>query len=360
MDIVKFNNALLLSNKNVEKLARKYINESSNAALMEMFEDKCILADHTTGQIYEANYSFDGETFVFENFNEVELEKSNTSLKEAIGDYFDDKNINLTEAYESAVSSNSDILESSLSEALASKNMENVIDYSSIVGINEDIGDLKDNSTFKAYKERLSNKPSSSIKFFNWKEPVKVSVLDEDENVILNKSIFTKAKKLRTNVEFKKLLSEAAEDSLNGDNTVLEELISENESIIALSEAELKELVGMSVIGNKTLMENRKTIVEKIESFITEDVALSEKRAIIEAEKVNDDSSNEEEKDNAPEASEQDVEAIKAALEKAKEKATDEKLISKIDSLIDSLTEAIEDESTDVAAIKEAVEILSM
>jgi DnaK suppressor protein len=36
------------------------------------------------------------------------------------------------------------------------------------------------------------------------------------------------------------------------------------------------------------------------------------------------------------------------------------KLISKIDSLIDSLTEAIEDESTDVAAIKEAVEILSM
>ena len=67
MDIGKFNDALLLSNKNVEKLARKYINESCNAALMEMFEDKCILADHTTGQIFEANYSFDGETFIFEN-----------------------------------------------------------------------------------------------------------------------------------------------------------------------------------------------------------------------------------------------------------------------------------------------------
>ena len=99
MDIGKFNDALLLSNKNVEKLARKYINESCNAALMEMFEDKCILADHTTGQIFEANYSFDGETFIFENFTEIELEKTDASLKEAIGDYFDDKNVNLVDRY---------------------------------------------------------------------------------------------------------------------------------------------------------------------------------------------------------------------------------------------------------------------
>ena len=122
MDIGKFNDALLLSNKNVEKLARKYINESCNAALMEMFEDKCILADHTTGQIFEANYSFDGETFIFENFTEIELEKTDSSLKEAIGDYFDDKNVNLVEAYESCSDSNSDFFETSLSEALASKN----------------------------------------------------------------------------------------------------------------------------------------------------------------------------------------------------------------------------------------------
>ena len=31
MDISKFNNTLLYSNKNVEKLARKLINESANA-----------------------------------------------------------------------------------------------------------------------------------------------------------------------------------------------------------------------------------------------------------------------------------------------------------------------------------------
>ena len=195
MEIGKFNEALLLSNKNVEKLARKYINESCNAVLMEMFEDRCILADHTTGQIFEAKYSFDGSKFIFDNFEEVELESSNSSLKEAISDYFDDKNINLTEAYESATLNSSDVFDNSLSEALASKNMENVIDYSSLSGINEEIGELKNNATFKAYTERLSTNPSSSIKMFNWKEPVVVSVLDEDENVILNKSIFIKAKK---------------------------------------------------------------------------------------------------------------------------------------------------------------------
>lgn len=358
MEIGKFNEALLLSNKNVEKLARKYINESCNAVLMEMFEDRCILADHTTGQIFEAKYSFDGNKFIFDNFEEVELEASNSSLKEAIGDYFDDKNINLTEAYESATLNSSDVFDSSLSEALASKNMENVIDYSSLSGINEEIGELKNNATFKAYTERLSTNPSSSIKMFNWKEPVVVSVLDEDENVILNKSIFIKAKKLRTNVDFKKTLAEAAAFSLEGDSTMLEELVSSNDSIIALSESELKELVGMSVIGNKNLMDNRKKIVDIIENYISEDIALSEKRAIIEAEKVED--TAEEDDNDAPEASEQDVEAIKKALEKAKEKATDEKLISKIDSIITSLEEAVEEESTDVAAIKEAVIILNM
>jgi hypothetical protein len=139
---------------------------------------------------------------------------------------------------------------------------------------------------------------------------------------------------------------------------MLEELISENDSIIALSESELKELVVMALIGNKDLIENRKQIVEKIEDFISGDVALSEKRAVVEAEKTSSDDGDDE--NTAPEASEQDVEAIKKALEKAKEKATDEKLISNIDALITSLTEAIEDESTDVSAIKESVEILSL
>ena len=359
MKIEDFNDALLLSNKNVEKLARKYINESCNAVLMEMFEDKCLLADHTTGQIYEAGYDFDGGVLKFENFKEIELENDKSSLREAIGDYFDDKNINLVEAYESATTSTSDVFEGSLSEALASKNMDNVIDYSSIVGINEEVS-LKDNKAFADYKNRIETNPMSNIKMFDWKNPVKVSVLDEDSNVILNKTIFAKAKKLRNNTEFKKLLAEAIGKALNDDATMLEELLANNDEIVALSESELKELVGMSIIGNKKLMDNRKKASAIVEDVISEDVALSEKRALVEAEKAAGDSDSSEDEDEAPEVSAQDNAEIVKALEKAKEKATDEKLVAKIDSLITSLEEAAEDESTDVSAVKEAVSLLSL
>jgi len=355
MNIRELSNTILLSNKNVEKLARKLINESCNAVLMEMYEDKCYLADHKTGQIFEANYSFDGNTFVFENFNEIQVEKSDSSLREAISDYFDDKNISLTEAYESCNNNSSEAFEDSLLEALSSKSGENIVDYSSLEGINEELGELKENETFKTYADRLETNPMESITYFNWKDPVKVSMIDEDTDVILNKSIFNKAKKLRSSVEFKKNLQEASEEFVNGNNELLEELISDNDSIVALSESDLKELVGLSVIGNKELMDSRKQIVEAVENFISEDAALSEKRAAVEAEKTADKGENEE-----LEAPEQDVAAIKSALEKAKEKATDEKLINKIEGLIDSLEESIEDGNTNVGVIKEAVRILTM
>ena len=56
MEISKFNNSLMYSNKNLEKLIRKVINESSNAVLLETFTDKCILQDHITGGIYSCDY----------------------------------------------------------------------------------------------------------------------------------------------------------------------------------------------------------------------------------------------------------------------------------------------------------------
>lgn len=356
MDISKFNNALLYSNKNVEKLAKKLVNESANAALMEMFDDKCILADHTTGQIFEAKYKFDGNTFVFEDFEEVQLEHNNDALKEAISDYFDDADISLKEAYESNSGSNSDVFEESLTEALAGKNMDNVINYSELSGINEEIGDVKKSDTFKVYTERLAKVPTNSIKLFDWKNPVRVSLIDEDKNKILNKSMKAKAKKLKTDANFKKELAEAAMEALNGDESLLEDLIKENISIVALDNAELKESIGLSVVGNRTLMENRNKIVDMINTIVEEDEELASKKTEVEASASTED----EKKDDAPEAKEQDVSAIKSALETAKSKATDEKLVSKIEDIISSLDTASSAGETDVGAVKEAVELLSL
>ena len=37
--------------------------------------------------------------------------------------------------------------------------MSEIVDYTSLEGINEEIGDLKENETFKAYTARLTEKP---------------------------------------------------------------------------------------------------------------------------------------------------------------------------------------------------------
>ncbi len=357
MKLNEFNNALMFSNKNVEKIARKLINESCNAVLMEMYSNKCILADHTTSCIYEAKYDFDGKTFTFSDFNKLSFTKEDSQLKEAIGNYFDDSDISLTEAYDDYVnSSNFEMFESSLAEALASKNNEDFIDYSELKEINEEtkeIKEAKETSTFKLFTERLESYPSQSIKMFDWVNPVKVALIDEDYQTVVNKSEKAKAKELRTNAQFKKDLAEAAEIALGGDVEVMESIVRDYSCITALTKPEIKEVVGFSVIGNKDLMESRNKIVEMIENVIELNEDLSEKRAILSEET---DSSE----DDTPEATEQDVEAIVKALEAAKEKATDEKLVKKIESLISSVESSSESGETNVSAMKEAVEILSL
>lgn len=357
MKINEFSNALLYSNKNVEKAMKSIVNESSNAVVLEVFSDKCYLADHITGIIYEATYDFDGNTFTFDNFKEVQLEKTNSSLREAISEYFDGTSVSLTEAYEKAAdSADTEIFEESLTEALASKNMSKITNYSELVGINEEVSDdLKNSAVYKAYKDRLSKVPSGSIKAFNWKNPVKVGLIDEDQNRFINKSMSVKAKALKTNNEFKKSLIEAATASINGDNSLLEDLLENNVCLLSLNESELKELVGLSIITNKNLVSSRKTILENINKVISEDEILKNKAQLLtEGENTEDDDSD------IPEATKQDVDGIVKELEKAKSKAKDEKLIEKISDLIDSLKSSSDEGTTDVGAVKESIEILSL
>lgn len=352
MKISKFDNALMFSNKNVEKAMRKVVNESCNAVLMEVFEDKCILADHTTGQIFEADFSFDGKTFVFENFNEVQLEKDDDSLKESIGSFFDDEIVNLSEAYEKFASKTADNFENSLTEALSSKNMEEVINYDQLS--EADFSEIKETKLFEDFSARINSHPLNNVKKFNWSDPVKVSLIDEDLDKVVNKSLKTKAKKLKSNVEFKKALKESAEELMNGNSYAIEELVNENVEIVGLDKAELKELVGFSVIGDKDLMESRNKIVKAIENIISESDELSNKKAVIFEE------ANETEDSDAPEANEADVEKAIDALEKAKENISDDKLAEKIDSIIDALNNAKDAGETDVAAVKECVSLFNL
>ena len=64
---------------------------------------------------------------------------------------------------------------------------------------------------------------------------------------------------------------------------------------------------------------------------------------------------------NKPSISDADKKMLlKKALETAKEKVEDEKLISKIEDLIDAIDEASKSGETDVGAVKESIQILSL
>ncbi len=71
-----------------------------------------------------------------------------------------------------------------INEAMSVKDFGSVIDYSQLAQLNEH--ELEGEEFFKAYKERLSTHPSISIKHFNWKDPVIVSLVESETVKIVN------------------------------------------------------------------------------------------------------------------------------------------------------------------------------
>ena len=77
MSLKEFEDMNLYSNKSMERIISSIINETSNAALVNMFEDSVILLDHDNGTFYTADYKFEAETLTLklENFEEIFLTK---------------------------------------------------------------------------------------------------------------------------------------------------------------------------------------------------------------------------------------------------------------------------------------------
>ena len=353
----KLSNYILFSNKNLEKLCRSLINESANAVLLETYSDKVLMADTQTGALYTADYNFDGKVLTLESFDPIEIVEEENSFANAAREYFSADTYDtaaLAEAFEDESDEQNTELSESVVNALAGKNSD-VINYVELDGINEEIQDVANMPFFKNYEALISESPSSSIKYFNWVDPVRVSIINEDEDRTIITNANAKAEKLLKDPEFKKTFLEAVEDMMDGDYTVMEDLLSENPAFLAVKDTKLKEFVGLAVIGNKTLQESRKEIVEKINDVIAESEELSETRDLI----TEDEESSAEETDASLSTDDKDIDALKSALDKALDKITDEKLVSKINALKDALDTSKETGTTDVGTVKECVELLS-
>ena len=365
ISLKKLNKAITYSNKNLEKKIREIVNESSNATILEMFDNSMYIADHKNSEVYQADYSFDGKNLVIENFDKIIIKGGKENLfKEDVKKFFNDDldSDELLESYENSVSETSDdALSESIANAIMMKNMNNVIDYSELCGINESLAELKETTLFENYLERLNDKPLDKAIYFDFINPVKVSMIDEDKDTFINPGAKKRAKTLKGNKEFRKSLVEACQDLYEGNEETMEDLLIKNASILCLSEQELKELIGFSIIGEGKISSARKAITNRVIEMINESNYLSEKRELLNEEEGEEGEEEEASADTEKlAATTEDLDKLVKALDKALETVEDEKLTKKIEDLKKTIEDAKDVEETPVGAIKECIELLSM
>jgi hypothetical protein len=384
----KLQDFVLYSNSNIEKMIRSVINESDNAALVALYEDKVLVLDHKRGEFYNASYSFNPKTgiIIFEDFDEIEIENTEDSLKENIRNYFDSDNDpenieTIKEAFEDSITNNENLIKSIVSESIKGKNFTKVIDYTILENINEEIQEIKSLPFYKSYKERIENRPMTSIKHFNWIDKVQVSLLENESNRLINKSIKEKSINLSKDPDFKNSLIEAFEDLANGHEELAISLIEEYPGLFLLDKADRKTVIGKSLITRTSLLENRTKLIKEFEKIFEESENLADIRDLIfeasdeisginttgaapsvETDKEEKGETDKEDEDEPAELSDKEIESVIKALQKAAEKAEDAgnvKLTTKIDNLAQDV-EKMKEVGTSPEVVKEAISILDL
>lgn len=375
MTIKQFEEINLFSNKNIEKIISTIVNESSNAALVAIYEDSVILLDHEDGQFYAADYAFDGKKLklTLENFQSIDLSKEESSFKNDVSAFFESDETStksLTESYKASVMDQEKFVNELISESLSTKDFTNSINYKELAEANDSIK-IADKAYFKAYAERLSSHPLNEVKYFNWKDEVVVSLIESEKVKLINSSAVEKANELWKKENFKSLFGEAAsifiEDVDQGKDKIVA-LFEEYPQLFLLDNADRKTLFGKAIISNSKLRESLEDLQKGMDIlFETEDIKELQDSYISLLEESDDDSedeSSEEETDSeedtpAKELDADEVKEIADSLQKIADEVEDEKLKGKLDDIIAKLGGSIE-EGTRPALIKEAIYLLTI
>lgn len=357
LSLRKFEEMNLYSNKTLEKVMTSMVNESSNAVLVNMFEDAVLLLDHKEGQFYLADYTFDHNTAVFtiENFDPINLTKNTVDFKATARKFFSDDEMGtaeLSEDYKENVVSQDTFISDLITEAMVGKDFSEIIDYSEVAGMNESVSILGE-KFFKEYQTRLGTHPVNSIKYFNWKDPIKVSLLETENVKTVSKNALAKANDLWKKEEFKTEFEKAAVSFVEDVEAGTEEfkkLFENYPQVLKLSGADRSTLFGKTAISTPSIREHRSDLVKGL-NILFEQFDLKE--MLVEAEEENTENVGEV---GALELSPEELKKVAEELKKIAGKVTDEKVRAKLDELVSKLG----GEETNVEAVKEAVELLTI
>lgn len=389
LSLSKFEDMTLYSNKNIEKLMSTLIAESSNAVLVSTYEDGAILLDHNDGQFYMCEYEFDVDKaqISFKNFDPINLKREQTAFKDTVYSFFENEEVEtstLLEDYKTTVMAQDKFVTELVNEAMSVKDFGSVLDYSQLAQLNEH--ELENEEFFKAYKERLSTHPSTSIKHFNWKDPVVVSLVESETVKIVNSTAKEKAVGLWKEPEFKTAFVEASKTFVEDVEEGVEkyaDLFAQYPQIFSLDNADKKTLFGKILISDADLRESRNDILKGISLMFEREEAIKtlEEEYLVEGAFEDGESMDftddkgetkptRKEKDEmfiggkrdgkkAKELNDDEHDKLAAAIKKVLDKMEDESLKNKLEEVYDKLTKS-KKMGTDVKTVKEAVELLSI
>jgi hypothetical protein len=279
MNVQKFEDLNLYSNKNVEKLASQIVAESSNAVLCSMFEDGAVLLDHNSGQFYLCEYTFDPKQaqFLFENFEPITLVRDNDTFRDSVYNFFDSDDVSvneLAEDFKDIVLEQDKFLDELVAESMMYKNFDGLIDYGEVAENNKEHG-LQNESFFQKYQERLISHPLTEAKYFNWKDPVRVSLVETERTKLLNSSAKERAHGLWKNENFKEGFSSAAEKFIEDVDEGIADftaLFEEFPQVFYLDTADRKTMFGKIIINDVSLREDRAELLKGLDiMFLKED-----------------------------------------------------------------------------------------
>jgi polyhydroxyalkanoate synthesis regulator phasin len=357
LSLAQFENICLLSNKNVEKILKRLINESSNAALVSVFDESVILYDHTDGIFRTADYVLnkDDLTIKLENFENIDLVQYEESTSDIIESFFDDESSveDISESYRKEVIGRTNFVKDIVNEALSEKNFFGKPDYSQIAEVKSSLKLASKNMKFfEAYQERIKEVPMTKIMSFDWVNPVSVSLEEMEQDRVVASVNIAEAHNLWRDKEFKGLFQEATREFIQDVEIgadMFEGLARRYPGIMFLESEDRKAMFGKSMLGDKTLTENLGDTLKGLD-------VLFEKLDIAELKEEYSGKLSDEEV-SAPVMTEEEIDTVVKDLNKLAESISDDNTLEYINGLIESV-ETFNYDGISPSVVKEVVELL--
>lgn len=384
MTLKEFSDVNLYNNENVAKVMEKMIAESANGILVSIFDDKLVLFDNYEEEFYSADYSFNKDEFVIENFEKIKLERDKTTFNETIKSFLRDETSkeDILEAYENIFSEAENLLSEDINRKLLGKSnkfsfFNNILKAKKQVSLEE----VHSTELYKDYYKRSLEKPSQIMYYFDWKNPTKVSLVENETKNIYIATNKEKALNLWKQESFRKELTEAVsvlvEDVVGGQSKLIE-ILQKNKDLVVLSEAEFKEVISKSllmedvseindiVLGIMTLYKNFELGKKKNE--ILETYKLIQEEIAAGADSVPGATAGQEpapapepapEEEKIEKPSTDELDKVISKIKEISEKCTDEKAKSFLDNISSKLEDMKSESSVDPELLKEIARLLA-